>query len=156
MIIKAPKILNRISKYTMGMLVFPFILVRYTPPTPFANITINHEKIHFRQAWELLVIGFYLQYAIEFLINLVRYKNKHMAYRAISFEQEAYANQFNLKYLQERQPYAWFEYLGKELPQPKIYPTVYYKQIKGYEKNISNSSRGSEYRLFESHIRKHS
>ena len=125
MIIQAPEILNRISKYIMGMLLFPFILVRYTPPTPFANITINHEKIHFRQAWELLVIGFYLQYVIEFVLYYIKYKNKYTAYRAISFEQEAYANQFDLTYLQIRQPYAWFNYLGKKLAQPKIYPILY-------------------------------
>ncbi len=151
MIIKAPKILDKISKYTMGMMLFPFIIVRHTPPTPFANLVINHEKIHFRQAWELFIVGFYIQYGIEFLINLIRYKNRHRAYRAVSFEQEAYANQYNFNYLQTREPYNWVQYIGRKLPEPKIYPILYYTKNKVYE-NISNSPKGSEYRLFEDYL----
>jgi hypothetical protein len=32
--------------------------------------TVRHESIHARQMWEMLVIGFYLWYFIEWLIRL--------------------------------------------------------------------------------------
>jgi len=39
---------------------------------------------------ELLFIGFYLWYFIEWLILLIKYRNAHTAYRNIKFEKEAY------------------------------------------------------------------
>ena len=41
-------------------------------------------------------------YGIEFLIRLIQYKNRHKAYRNISFEREAYANEKDLDYLKSR------------------------------------------------------
>jgi len=55
-----------------------------------SDVVINHEEIHTEQMRELLYIGFYLWYVIEWLIKLPFHKN---AYRAISFEREAYAHQ---------------------------------------------------------------
>lgn len=63
---------------------------------------INHERIHLRQQAELLVIPFYLWYITEYLILLALYKDKKQAYRGISFEREAYANDGNLNYLTHR------------------------------------------------------
>jgi membrane-anchored protein YejM (alkaline phosphatase superfamily) len=70
--------------------------------------TIRHESIHMRQMWELLVIGFYLWYLAEWLIRLFMRGN---AYRNISFEREAYANQDNVEYLKQRKLFAWIKYL---------------------------------------------
>ena len=69
---------------------------------------INHERIHPRQMLEMLVVGFYLWYVIEWLIRLTMKGN---AYRNISFEREAYANEGNLSYLQQRKPFAWLHYI---------------------------------------------
>lgn len=72
--------------------------------------TINHEKIHTAQMKEMLYFFFYLWYIIEWIIRLFMKGN---AYRNISFEREAYANQYNLNYLGDRKRYAWLNYLQK-------------------------------------------
>lgn len=68
-----------------------------------ANITqrvINHESIHTAQMKELLYVFFYLWYIIEWIVRLFQYRFKwHTAYRNISFEREAYANDFDFFYL---------------------------------------------------------
>lgn len=71
---------------------------------------LNHERIHTRQMLEMLVVGFYLWYVIEWLIRLTMKGN---AYRNISFEREAYANDNNFNYLAERKLFAWMKYLSK-------------------------------------------
>ena len=71
--------------------------------------TINHEKIHWQQQLELLIIFFYLWYFIEWLIRLPI--NGKAAYRSLSFEREAYGNDDNLEYLKTRKPYAWLKYM---------------------------------------------
>lgn len=73
------------------------------------DININHELIHTKQMKELLYIGFYIWYFIEWLIELFHYKNK--AYRTNTFEREAYDNDQNLNYLNERERYAWIKYI---------------------------------------------
>lgn len=71
-------------------------------------ITINHEKIHWQQQLEMLVIFFYLWYIIEFLVKTISTKD---GYRNLSFEREAYANEKNIDYLKKRKHYAWMKYL---------------------------------------------
>lgn len=74
--------------------------------------TLNHEAIHTAQMKEMGYIFFYLWYFIEWLIRLVI--NGRHAYRLLSFEQEAYDNEENYKYLNKRKPYSWFKYYGKK------------------------------------------
>ena len=62
---------------------------------PCGAITINHERIHTAQMKELLFIPFYIFYILEWLIRLLQYRNSFTAYRNISFEREAYANESN-------------------------------------------------------------
>ena len=73
--------------------------------------TIRHEKIHWKQQMEMLILPFYLWYLIEWLIRLVT--DKGNAYRSISFEQEAYRNESNVKYLESRKRFAWVKYLHR-------------------------------------------
>lgn len=63
---------------------------------------INHEKIHWQQQKEMLIIPFYLWYVVEWMIK---------GYREISFEREAYLHEHNLNYLKTRKCYAWVKYL---------------------------------------------
>ena len=70
--------------------------------------TINHESIHTAQMKEMLYIFFYIWYILEWLIRLFMKGN---AYRNISFEQEAYINERNYSYLNNRKHYSWFKYL---------------------------------------------
>jgi hypothetical protein len=72
---------------------------------------INHEKIHFRQQHELLILPFYILYLSQYLINRLKYKDHDLAYRNISFEKEAYSNDHDLTYLKNRKAYAWVRYM---------------------------------------------
>lgn len=71
------------------------------------KIDINHEAIHTKQMQEMLYIPFYIWYIIEYLIKLF----KGNAYRNLSFEREAYNNQYNLNYLNNRKHYSWIKYV---------------------------------------------
>lgn len=75
---------------------------------PVTERTINHEAIHSRQIFEMLIVFFYLWYAIEWIIRLIQYRNTKLAYRNISFEREAYANQLDMDYLKSR---GWYNYM---------------------------------------------
>lgn len=95
--------------FAKGMVVFPFILFadrryRHDP------VLLNHERIHYRQAIELLVVGFYLLYVAEFLFRWVQYGSRRRAYYEISFEREAYRHERDLHYLANRQPWAFRAY----------------------------------------------
>lgn len=72
------------------------------------DITLNHEKIHTAQMKELWYVFFYLWYVTEWLIGLFMKGN---AYRNISFEREAYANQDNISYLKSRKRFDFLKYI---------------------------------------------
>ena len=74
---------------------WPFIFVR--KECSFNEIDLNHENTHGRQQLELLIIPFYLIYIVEWIFK---------GYRNISFEKEAYSNQYNLDYLKTRKLFA--------------------------------------------------
>ena len=71
------------------------------------KIDINHEAIHTKYMQEMLYIPFYIWYIIEYLIKLFIGN----AYRNLSFEREAYNNQYNLNYLNNRKHYSWIKYV---------------------------------------------
>ena len=81
-----------------------------------SNEMMNHERIHTAQQREMLFVFFYLAYFLEWLVRLPLRGN---AYRSISFEREAYANQRNLDYLQSRPLYAWRKYVRRPAYQRK-------------------------------------
>ena len=68
----------------------------------------NHEAIHTAQMKEMLYVFFYLWYLVEWLIRLL---GKGDAYRNISFEKEAYDNEGDLTYIENRPMFAWWWYL---------------------------------------------
>ena len=90
------------------------------------DVTINHEAIHSRQFVELMVLfamatvfirwwlpvfapfAFYVWYIVEWLIRLFKKGN---AYRKISFEKEAYANQGDFSYLKGRRFFNFLKYM---------------------------------------------
>ena len=72
---------------------------------------INHEEIHTAQMKEMLYVSFYLWYAAEWLVRLAMYGNARKAYRSISFEREAYANEKDMSYLGRRRRYSWTKHL---------------------------------------------
>ena len=68
---------------------------------------LNHEKIHYEQYKETLVVGYFIIYIINFFINLLYYCNINTAYRNILLEREAYKHMDDLEYLQSRKCYSW-------------------------------------------------
>lgn len=99
-----------IPKGYRGLTVFPFVFVKYGVDKENA-IFINHEKIHLRQQLELLILPFFVWYLLEYFVRLFQYKNTNLAYRNISFEREAYANESNFEYLKSRPILGFGNYL---------------------------------------------
>ncbi len=93
-----------------GMAIFPFVLIKY-PELKHNRQIINHELIHLRQQLELLILPFFLLYLINYLINLIKYRNHYQAYKNIAFEREAYTHDSNYAYLGNRRFSAWIAYL---------------------------------------------
>jgi len=75
-------------------------------------VLLNHERIHLRQQAELLILPFYIWYVTEYFIRLLMYRNKKMAYRNISFEREAYANEGSSGYLKRRPFYNFLKFMS--------------------------------------------
>ena len=98
-----------IPKKYNGMAIYPFIFIK-NKKLAGNSILINHERIHLRQQLELIWIFFFTWYVIEFLIHLIRFRNWHKAYRNISFEKEAYQNEENLYYLEDRKFWSFLKY----------------------------------------------
>lgn len=94
---------------TNAMALFPFMVFK-DPKQKDNPVLINHEKIHFMQQLELLIIPFYILYLIFYLLNLIRFRDHSKAYFNICFEKEAYVNDGNINYLQNRGLYSWLRY----------------------------------------------
>lgn len=77
-------------------------------------VMLNHEAIHTAQMRELAFAGFYVLYVLEWLVRIFINRGFMNAYRNISFECEAYANQSDMAYLNDRPRYAWRRYLHKK------------------------------------------
>ena len=90
------------------MTLWPFIILKEKLLRE-DRVLMNHERIHFRQQAELLVVPFFIWYGVEFLFRWIQYKNRYQAYRNISFEREAYENEKDLDYLRER---SFWRFLG--------------------------------------------
>ena len=99
-----------IPKGFQGITLFPFIVVSEKKLKQ-NSVTINHEKIHIRQQMELLILPFFLWYGMEFLVKWILYKDKNSAYKNISFEREAYANEKDLNYLKSRSFLRFLKYM---------------------------------------------
>lgn len=94
-----------LPKHITAITLWPFIVFKRKEDSIIPQL-LNHEKIHLRQQLELLVLPFYIIYLVEYLIHLILHRNHDKAYRNISFEKEAYAQDSNLTYLQNRRFWA--------------------------------------------------
>lgn len=93
-----------------GITLFPFIVLTHEEDR--RNVVVmNHERIHIRQQLELLVVPFFVWYGLEFLLRWAQFKNRYTAYRNISFEREAYANEKDPGYLRQRSFWKFLSFL---------------------------------------------
>lgn len=96
--------------------VWPFIFTKGDVD----DFIINHEKIHCEQQKELFLVGFYALYSAtflyEFLKSVVSKEKKSIAkhwdtaYYNNPFEREAYDNQNDMKYFENRKAFSWIKY----------------------------------------------
>lgn len=89
---------------------FPFIFIR-SENLKHEKRLILHEKIHWRQQIELLIIPFYIWYITEFLVKWIKYRSAKKAYFNISFEREAYFGEKNIYYLLNRKPWSHLKWI---------------------------------------------
>ena len=108
MIIYNSNIARLVNRFVMpidAITIYPFIFV---VKDYLSEDGRRHERIHLSQQLECLLVGFYLLYAVDYLIGRVRGLDHVGAYLNIRFEQEAYTNQLNPDY--QRKPFAWLGY----------------------------------------------
>ncbi|WP_291866729.1 hypothetical protein [Maribacter sp.] len=99
-------------KNYVGLSLWPFIILKDN--TLKGDIVlINHEKIHLKQQQELLILPFYIWYVTEWLLRSLLYLDSYKAYQNISFEREAYCNENNLDYLNQRKFFSFIKYLWR-------------------------------------------
>ncbi len=84
-----------------GITIYPFVFLRHKADVR-NKILLNHERIHLRQQLELAIVFFFIVYALNYLVGIIKYRNHFQAYRNIVFEREAYANEKDLNYLKKR------------------------------------------------------
>jgi len=104
-----------VSKYLIpkgftGFAVYPFVILKQIESKK-NLILLNHERIHLRQQLELFIIPFFIWYSVEFLIKYFKYRDWKMAYKNISFEREAYQNEKDLHYIEQRSFYKFLYYM---------------------------------------------
>lgn len=99
-----------IPKGFSGLTIFPFVIVSAKVDLS-DKVLMNHERIHLKQQLELAILPFFVWYFVEYLLRLIQFRNRRKAYRNISFEREAYANEGNFEYLQKRKFWSFLKYL---------------------------------------------
>lgn len=119
MIIQSPKLVYIFALWAgkpnlaKATVLYPFIFVRNINEVP--DWLLRHERIHLRQQSELLIMGSLLLNLFEYLFaRLILHKTAHQAYLWTSAEQEAYQNQHNDTYLQNRRIFQRFKYINNK------------------------------------------
>jgi len=97
-------------KNYVGLSLWPFIILKNNSLKEDLFL-INHEKIHLKQQLELLVLPFYIFYLVEWVMKSIYYLDRYKGYQNISFEREAYYNEKNLDYPNQRRPFSFIKYL---------------------------------------------
>lgn len=94
----------------MALTFYPFIFMR--PDTRSHESLLQHEQIHIKQQLELLIIGAWMLYGIEyFYARYIKKLDKRQAYYYTALEQEAHRNSKVPNYLKQRKSYAVLRYV---------------------------------------------
>jgi len=97
-------------KLTRAAALFPFIVFRSEEEK--VPWLVNHERIHFRQQLETAFVGLLVWSFLETLYaRLILKKSLKESYLWRSSEQEAYRNQKDFHYLENRPLWAMFRYV---------------------------------------------
>lgn len=73
-----------------AIVIYPFVFFASENPS---SILVNHESVHLDQVKRLGFWTFYFLYLKEYILNRVQRMSHYEAYRAISFEREAFEKQ---------------------------------------------------------------
>lgn len=109
------KLMILVSKYLvpngyLGLTIYPFVFLKRKNLKEDVFL-LNHETIHLKQQLELMIIPFFVWYIVEYVFRLIQYRNQFLAYKNISFEREAYANDSNLNYIKTRKFWTFLKYI---------------------------------------------
>ena len=105
---KIPILLSYLAPIEIGAITLgPIVISR----DEMSEITKRHETIHFQQFLELAFVGFIILYFGYWLWNLIRGDSGESAYYNIPFEKEAYYNDEDENYLQNRKRFIWIHYI---------------------------------------------
>ena len=74
----------------------------------------RHETIHFQQQLEMLFVFQLILYVGFWVLGLFRYRSTEVAYFENPFEREAFRNDEDEGYLENRPRFAWVRHLGQE------------------------------------------
>lgn len=113
--------------------IWPLVFVRKSEQQRYDSVAVNHELIHANQQQEMLGVGallggvlvmitgslwwimlfliYFWWYLIEYALRSIFGTGK--AYRKISFEREAYANECDFDYTRNRSSFAWLRYMRR-------------------------------------------
>lgn len=118
-----------------AMNIFGLLFVRKDRQNSVIGTLINHEKIHTEQQKEVTIVGtilaaalwyfiswwsllfillFYTWYVVEWIVKVFWYGELNIAYHAISFEREAFGNEGDFEYLENRKKFAWLKYIFRQ------------------------------------------
>ena len=101
---KVPVLLSKFAPIEIGAItLFPFVFSR----GEMSEETKRHETIHFQQYLETGIVGFLVLYLWDYMISLRKGVKGPEAYRSIRAEVEAWNNDKDQDYLQNRKRWAW-------------------------------------------------
>ena len=113
---KLKRVVNGIipPKGYIALTIWPWVIIRKENASKYTPTANRHEITHAYQQLECLWVLFFIWYIMEWFIKIpICYFACKDAYRSISFEQEAYANQGKVDYNKNRKHYAWMKYIFK-------------------------------------------
>lgn len=99
------------GKRAMGFAIFPCFIILRNLTHPMTEQWINHESIHVRQFIESLGLFWFYSKAEYFYFRVFKKYSHLEAYRNESIEQEAYLNQHNFNYLNQRPSFNTIRYM---------------------------------------------
>lgn len=100
------------AKAFVAMTIWPLVIVRNDKKAKFTKTVERHEMTHAAQQKEMMIIFFYLLYAVEWIVKLPLCRfDSDRAYRSVSLEQEAYAHQYETVYNTTRLHFAFAKYI---------------------------------------------